>query len=91
MPETKTHMCYVAEDPEQPGAAFAACIDMPGFAKETARDIAAWKRRGATIKHVDGDTMSAMMARWVPPVTKGKAKAPPKKTAGGGQSEPVAS
>jgi hypothetical protein len=25
--------CYVATDPEQPGAAFAMCVDKPEFAK----------------------------------------------------------
>lgn len=68
MPET--FMCYVAADPKQPGAAFAGCIDMPGFEKQTAKDIASWKRRGGTIKHVDTATLSDMMGRWVPPAAK---------------------
>ena len=60
-------MFYVAEDPQQPGAAFASCIDEPQFAKSTAKDIAAWIRRGAIIHRCNGETMQKMIRAWKRP------------------------
>ncbi len=59
-------MFYVAEDPKQPGAAFASCIDDPRFIKSTAKDIADWIKRGAIILRVDGPTANQMLKAWKP-------------------------
>jgi hypothetical protein len=69
-------MFYVAADPGQPGAAWAACVDKPEFAKSTAKDLADWVKRGAQIKRVDRDTMLTMMNKWVRPEKATKRKAP---------------
>jgi hypothetical protein len=60
-------MFYVAEDPQQPGAAFASCVDRPEFAKATAKDVADWIKRGAIIRRVDGETMKQMLSAWKQP------------------------
>lgn len=60
-------MFYVAEDPQQPGAAFASCVDEPQFAKSTAKDVAAWIKRGAIIRRVDAETMQQMIRAWKRP------------------------
>jgi hypothetical protein len=60
-------MFYVAEDPLQPGVAFAACVDHPDFLRSTAQDVAAWIRRGATIHRVDAETMMKMTKAWKRP------------------------
>lgn len=60
-------MFYVAEDPRRPGAAFASCVDDPKFAKLTAKDVAGWIKRGATIHRVDGPTMQKMISAWKRP------------------------
>jgi len=57
-------MFYVAEDPNQPGTAFASCIDEPQFAESTAKDVAGWIKRGAVIRRVDGPTMQKMLKAW---------------------------
>lgn len=60
-------MFYVAEDPKQPGCAFAACVDRPEWVELTAKSVAGWKRRGAIIKRVDGHTMQEMLNHWKRP------------------------
>lgn len=60
-------MCYVAEDPTQPGAAWAAVVDDPGRAKDTAKDVASWIREGATVKHVPVETAREMLCKWERP------------------------
>lgn len=60
-------MVYVAADPEQPGAAFAICVDRPEWANDTAKTIADWVRRGANVMRVDHDTGVAMVKKWVRP------------------------
>lgn len=67
-------MLYVAADRTQPGAAWAACVDDPRWAKETAKDIAGWVRKGATVMRVTPDVAREMMAKWVRPEKKRKAK-----------------
>jgi len=57
-------MFYVAEDPDQPGAAFASCVDRPEYAKSTAKDIADWLRRGGIIHRVNGETSMKMLSAW---------------------------
>ena len=63
-------MFYVAADPSQPGAAWAACVDKPEYAKDTARDLAYWVRSGAKIERVDAVTMQGMLAAWTRPEKK---------------------
>ena len=60
-------MCYVAADPEQPGAAYAACVDDPRFAKYTARDISTWVKNGANVVRVSCDDAREMLKKWVRP------------------------
>ena len=59
------YMLYVAADPQQPGAAWAACVDDPKYAKDTADTIADWIRRGGIVQRVDRDTASDMLSKWV--------------------------
>lgn len=65
--EPTSPMFYVAEDPKQPGTAFASCVDKPEFAKSTAKDVAAWIKRGAIVRRVDGPTMHRMISSWKQP------------------------
>ena len=57
-------MCYVAADPEQPGAAWAVAVDEPGCAKYNARDIARWLKSGATVMRVPAQTARNMLIDW---------------------------
>ena len=66
-------MVYVAADPNQPGAAWAACVDDPRWAKDTAKDIASWVRKGATVMRVTPELAREMMMNWVRPEKKPKA------------------
>jgi hypothetical protein len=63
----KECMFWVAADPDQPGAAFAACADEPQYAAETAESLADWRERGATPQRVDRDTMMKMLSTWKRP------------------------
>ena len=67
---TEQTMFYVAVDRDQPGAAWAACVDKPEYAKDTAKDIADWIKRGASIERVNAETMQSMLAAWVRPAKK---------------------
>jgi hypothetical protein len=67
-------MVYVAADMAQPGAAWAACVDDPRRAKDTAKDIAGWVRNGAAVMRVTPEVAREMMAKWVQPEKKQKAK-----------------
>lgn len=60
-------MVYVAADPEQPGAAWAGAVDEPRFAKDNAKSIADWVRKGAHVMRVDVETARQMMAKWERP------------------------
>lgn len=62
-------MFYVAADPKQPGAAFAACRDEPQFQNDTAESISDWVKRGAHVMRVDSATMMTMLTKWKHPVT----------------------
>lgn len=53
-------MVYVAADPTQPGAAWAACVDNPRWANETAKDVASWVRNGATVMRVTPEVAREM-------------------------------
>lgn len=66
-------MVYVAEDPEQPGAAWGITAIDPKYAKDTAKTIADWVRRGATIQCVTHEVGMAMILRWVRPEKKRRA------------------
>ena len=66
-------MCYVAADPNQPGAAWAVCVDEPRFAKETANDIAGWVRKGANVMRVKREVAREMLEKWVRPEKMSKA------------------
>ena len=65
-------MFYVAADRDQPGAAWAACVDKPEYAKDTAKDITDWIKRGASIERVNAETMQLMLTAWVRPAKKTK-------------------
>lgn len=60
-------MVYVAADPKQPGAAWAICVDRPEWAKDTAKSVADWMRKGANVERVDIETGKAMLQKWVRP------------------------
>lgn len=60
-------MAYVAADPKQPGAAWACIVDDPKYINDTAKEIAAWVRKGANVMRVDIDTARAMMMMWERP------------------------
>ena len=70
---TEETMVYVAADPAQPGAAWAACTDDPRWAKDTAKDIARWVRKGAIVMRVTPEVAREMMMKWVRPEKKPKA------------------
>lgn len=67
-------MLYVAADPNQPGAAWAACVDDPRWASSTAKDIAKWVRNGATIMRVTPEVGREMLSKWVHPENNNKKK-----------------
>ena len=66
-------MCYVAADPEQPGAAWAICIDDSRYAKYTAKDLSTWTLKGANVMRVTYDVALEMLKKWVRP-DKGETK-----------------
>lgn len=67
----KDAMVYVAADPTQPGAAWAAFVDDPGYKADVKRDmakeIAAWVRKGAQVQRVPVAQAREMLAKWVRP------------------------
>ena len=67
MHATPEEMAYVAADPKQPGAAWACTVDDPKYAKDTAKTIAGWVRKGANVMRVDLDTARAMLIKWERP------------------------
>ena len=60
-------MCYVAADPSQPGAAWAAMADIPEHIKDTAKTIAEWVQEGAHVMRVPTETAREMLSKWVRP------------------------
>lgn len=68
-------MAYVAADPKQPGAAWAVIVDDPKYAKDTAKEIASWVRKGASVERVTVDVARAMIMKWVRPEKKKPAEA----------------
>jgi anti-sigma factor ChrR (cupin superfamily) len=73
-------MVYVAADPNQPGAAWAAFVDdptdAPNIKKDMAKEIAQWVRQGAEVQRVSVADARVMLSKWVRPEKKAK-KAPP--------------
>jgi hypothetical protein len=69
-------MVYVAADPEQPGAAWAAYVDDPTHSesvkKNMAKEIASWVRKGATVQRVSAPDARAMLKAWKSPEKKAK-------------------
>jgi len=69
-------MVYVAADPEQPGAAWAAYVDDPTHSesvkKNMAKEIASWVRNGATVQRVSAPDARAMLKAWTRPEKKAK-------------------
>ena len=63
-------MVYVAADPDQPGAAYAITVDMPQYAKDTAKTIAKWVKGGAHILRVTKDEGLVMLSKWKRPAKK---------------------
>lgn len=56
--------CYVAAETGKPGY-FAACIDRPEYKKATAKDVAGWLRRSATITRVTTDEANHGLREWL--------------------------
>ena len=63
-------MCYVAADPDQPGAAWAATVDDPKYAASTAKEIAKWIKQGANVLRVPTAEARAMLQKWERPEKK---------------------
>jgi hypothetical protein len=59
--------CYVAGDPTQPGSAWAATVDLPEYAKDTAKCVAQWIKKGAVIERVPTQTAIDMLKKWKRP------------------------
>lgn len=62
-----TVWCYVAADPKQPGAAWAVCADNPEWVESTAKVVADYIDRGATVMRVDREAALAMLEKWMRP------------------------
>lgn len=63
-------MVYVAANPAQPGAAWAACVDDPRWKEDTAKNICEWVRKGATVMRVTPEVAREMLKKWVRPERK---------------------
>ncbi len=63
-------MCYVAADPEQQGAAWAATVDDPKYADSNAKTLAKWIKQGANVLRVPTQTARDMLAKWERPEKK---------------------
>ena len=61
---TNETMAYAARFPGKPGFG-AVCVDRPEFAKDTAKDIAGWIRKGATIERVSVESARAGMSEYL--------------------------
>lgn len=65
-------MAYVAEDPNQPGAAWAITADHPAMKEHNAEGIAGWIRDGAIVRRVTASEAKEMFLRWKRPVQPGE-------------------
>lgn len=57
-------MAYAARFPGKPGFG-AVCVDDPDHPKDTAKDIAGWIRRGATVERVTVEAARAGMVEYL--------------------------
>ena len=57
-------MFYVAEDPERPGTAYAACFDDPNDPDYCDIAVERWELEGAKVHRVDGIEMVRLMNAW---------------------------
>ena len=64
MPDDNT-MCYAAEDPDNPGAAWGIVVDNPDHRKDTNKQIVKWLRQGANIVRVPIGEAKEMLCRWI--------------------------
>lgn len=72
-------MVYVAADPNQPGAAWAAFVDdpkHPELKRDIAKEIAQWVRQGADVQRVSVATAREMLSKWVRPEKKARRAKP---------------
>lgn len=65
-------MVYVAEDPQQPGAAWAIAADHPAMKESLADEMADWIRKGAIVKRVTAAEGKEMFLRWQMPAIPGE-------------------
>lgn len=68
-------MCYVAADPQQPGAAWAAMVDDTSTAerkKDAAKNLASWIRDGAIVERVTVEKAREMLSKWERPTKENK-------------------
>ncbi len=66
-------MVYVAEDPTQPGAAWAICSaqsEHPKWAAELAKALAGYAREGAIVRYVTHEVGCEMLNKWERPAKK---------------------
>ena len=73
---TEKVMVYVAADPAQPGAAWAAYVDDPEYSasikKDMAKELASWRRKGAQVQRVSPEEARVMLNKWLQPDIKAK-------------------
>jgi hypothetical protein len=60
-------MVYVAADPQQPGAAWAICVDDGKFPKDVARFVAETVKEGGHVMRVERAVGIEMLMKWVRP------------------------
>lgn len=60
-------MAYVAIDPQQPQAAWAALAEGSRSPEEVMKVLDSWERDGAQVKRVPAEQARMMLARWVQP------------------------
>lgn len=65
-------MAFVAEDPQQPGAAWAIAADNPATKDHNDKEIASWLRAGAIVRRVPSAEAKEMFLRWKRPSTVGE-------------------
>lgn len=71
MPDTATEMAYVATVPGC-GCVVAATVDAPEYARDTAKEVASWVRRGLTISRHTVEAVRTMPFRTCPHRATGK-------------------
>ena len=56
--------CYVGMQPGEPGA-FAACVDNPDRAKDTAKFVSRIIKKGGTVDRVTVEKAREMLKEWI--------------------------